>query len=90
LRFFPAGLPVGRLPPDFHPTDEDLSVGAPGLTLWLGLAELPGLGLEREPEAGLPGLELDLGFQPGPALAKAPGLLLGRAPPARGLPLLVV
>jgi hypothetical protein len=64
--------------PDFHPTDEDLSAGAPGL------------GLERVPEAGLPGLKLDLGFQPGPALAKAPGLLLGRAPPARGLPLLVV
>ena len=76
MRFFPAGLPVGRL--------------LPGLTRWLGLAELPGLGLEREPEAGLPGLKLDLGFQPGPALAKAPGLLLGRAPPARGLPLLVV
>ena len=54
------------------------------------MAELPGFGLEREPEAGLPGLKLDLGFQPGPALAKAPGLLLGRAPPARGLPLLVV
>jgi hypothetical protein len=68
-------LPVGRLPP--------------GFTLWLGLAELPGFGLERDPEAG-PGLKLDLGFHPGPALAKAPGLLLGRAPPARGLPLLVV
>lgn len=76
MRFFPAGLPVGRL--------------LPGLTRWLGLAELPGLGLERELEAGLPGLKLDLGFQPGPALAKLPGLLLGRAPPARGLPLLVV
>ena len=76
MRFLPAGLPVGRLPL--------------GLTRWLGLAELPGFGLEREPETGLPGLKLDLGFQPGPALAKLPGLLLERAPPARGLPLLVV
>ena len=76
MRFLPAGLPVGRL--------------SPGLTRWLGLVELPGFGLERDPEAGLPGLKLDLGFQPGPALAKLPGLLLGRAPPARGLPLLVV
>ena len=67
---------MGRLPPAF--------------TRWLGLAELPGFGLERVPEAGLPGLKLDLGFQPGPVLAKEPGLLLGRAPPARGLPLLVV
>jgi len=41
--------------PGFHPTDEDLSAGAPGL-------EKPALN----------------------------GLLLGRAPPARGLPLLVV
>jgi len=37
-----------------------------------------------ELEAGLPGPKRDLGFQPGP------DLLLGRAPPARGLPLLVV
>ena len=43
-----AGLPEPKR--GFHPTDEDLSVGAPGLN----------------------------------------GLLLGRAPPARGLPLLVV
>jgi hypothetical protein len=76
LRFFPPGLPAGRL--------------LPGFTRWLGLAELPGFGLERVPEAGLPGLKLDLGFHPGSALAKAPGLLLGRAPPARGLPLLVL
>ena len=38
----------------------------------------------NEPEAGLPGPKRDFGFQPGP------DLLLGRAPPARGLPLLVV
>ena len=37
-----------------------------------------------EPEAGFPGPKLGFGFQPGP------DLLLGRAPPARGFPLLVV
>ena len=36
-----------------------------------------------EPEAGLPGPKCGLGFQAGP------DVLLGRAPPARGLPLLV-
>ena len=49
----------------------------PGFTRWLGLAELPGLGLERVPEAGLPGLKLDLGFQPGPAFLSAREAELG-------------
>jgi len=76
-RFFPPGLPPGRGPVRLAP---------PGLTLWLGLAELPGLGLEREPDAGLPGppklgfhpTDLDLsvgtpglGFHPGPAFLSA-------------------
>ena len=63
MRFFPPGLPAGRL--------------LPGFTRWLGLAELPGLGLERVPEAGLPGLKLDLGFQPGPAFLSAREAELG-------------
>jgi hypothetical protein len=50
----------------------------PGLTLWLGLAELPGLGLEREPDAGLPGPpKLGLGFHPGPAFLSAREAELG-------------
>ena len=49
----------------------------PGLTLWLGLAELPGLGLEREPEAGLPGPKRVFGFQAGPAFLSAREAELG-------------
>jgi hypothetical protein len=68
-RFFPPGLPPGRDPVRLAP---------PGLTLWLGLAELPGLGLERVPDAGLPGPpKLGLGFHPGPAFLSAREAELG-------------
>jgi len=49
----------------------------PGLTRWLGLAELPGLGLERVLEEGFPGLKLDFGFQAGPAFLSAREAELG-------------
>ena len=68
----------GRLPlPPFHPEDEDLSVGAPGFFH----------PTDEDLSAGAPDFfhptdeDLSVG---------APDLLLGRAPPARGLPLLVV
>ena len=50
-------------PPGFRPADEGLSVKAPGL------------GLEREPEAGLPGPpKAGLGFQPGPDFLSGRGV----------------
>ena len=65
--FYPRFFPPGRGPVRLAP---------PGLTLWLGLAELPGLGLERTPEAGLP-LPPKLGFHPGPAFLSAREVELG-------------
>jgi hypothetical protein len=57
--------------PDFHRTDDDLSVGAPDLE------KSPGFALERTPPAGLPGPKFGLGFQPAPAFLSAREVELG-------------
>jgi hypothetical protein len=45
--------------------------------LYSDLKKPSGFGLECEPEAGLPGPKLDLGFQPGPAFLSAREAELG-------------
>ena len=91
-RFFPPGLPPGRLPPGRPVGGFRLP---PVLPLKPGpdLGKPPDLGLEagfeRPAEGGLPA-PVDLDFQAGFPVDDPERLLLGRAPPGRGLPVLVV
>lgn len=102
LRFFPPGLPPGRLPPGPFPPGLGPPVrpaagfrSPPVLPLKPGpdFENPPGLApkavFARPPEAGLPAPP-GFGFHPGFLVEGPERLLLGRAPPARGLPVLVV
>ena len=97
LFFLPPGLPPGRLPPGLGPLGRpEAGFRPPVLPLKPGpdfenpdgLA--PKADFERPPEEGLPAPP-GFGFHAGLPVDDGPErLLLGRAPPARGLPVLVV
>ena len=97
-RFFPPGLPPGLDPPGLGPLDRPPAGfrAPPDLPLKPGpdFEKPPGLapkaGLERPSDESRP-VPPALGFHAGfPGEVAAARLLLGRAPPGRGLPLLVV